>query len=87
MTPITHSDAQAERSAETRSRILDAALSEFAANGLAGARTEQIAVAAGVNKALLYYYFESKEKMTRSPRACSRNRLASWQFVPGKPVV
>ncbi|HEY1804656.1 MAG TPA: TetR/AcrR family transcriptional regulator [Terracidiphilus sp.] len=58
-----NTEAQAERSAETRSRILDAALSEFAANGLAGARTEQIAQAAGVNKALLYYYFESKEKL------------------------
>src|SRR5208282_4864078 len=63
MTPASHPDAQAERSAETRGRILDAALSEFAANGLAGARTEQIAQAAGVNKALLYYYFESKEKL------------------------
>src|SRR5579863_736348 len=63
MSPATHPDAQAERSAETRGRILDAALSEFAANGLAGARTEQIAQAAGVNKALLYYYFESKEKL------------------------
>ncbi len=28
-----------------------------------GARTEHIAAAAGVNKALLYYYFESKEKL------------------------
>ncbi len=52
-----------DRSAETRSRILDAALREFAAHGLAGARTETIATAAGVNKALLYYYFESKEKL------------------------
>ena len=52
-----------ERPAETRQRILDAALSEFAVNGLAGARTETIASAAGVNKALLYYYFESKEKL------------------------
>ena len=52
-----------ERSAETRQRILDAALREFAANGLAGARTEAIATAAGVNKALIYYYFESKEKL------------------------
>ena len=52
-----------ERSAETRARILDAALKEFAHNGLAGARTEAIAAAAGVNKALLYYYFESKEKL------------------------
>src|SRR5271156_3222331 len=63
MTPHTTTEAQAERSAETRSRILDAALSEFAANGLAGARTEQIATTAGVNKALIYYYFESKEKL------------------------
>jgi TetR/AcrR family transcriptional regulator len=63
MTPATHPEAQAERAAETRARILDAALSEFAAHGLAGARTEQIAAAAGVNKALLYYYFESKEKL------------------------
>ncbi len=44
-------------------RILDAALSAFAVHGLAGARTEQIASAAGVNKALLYYYFDSKEKL------------------------
>jgi len=63
MTPHPTTEAQAERSAETRGRILDAALSEFAANGLAGARTEQIAAAAGVNKALIYYYFESKEKL------------------------
>ena len=60
--PVSH-DPAADRSAETRARILDAALKEFSAKGLAGARTEQIASAAGVNKALLYYYFESKEKL------------------------
>ncbi len=52
-----------ERATDTRSRILDAALTEFAAHGLAGARTDRIAQAAGVNKALLYYYFESKENL------------------------
>jgi TetR/AcrR family transcriptional regulator len=52
-----------ERATDTRSRILDAALTEFAANGLAGARTDRIAQAAGVNKALLYYYFDSKENL------------------------
>lgn len=56
-------DPQPDRSAETRARILDAALREFSSNGLAGARTERIAAAAGVNKALLYYHFESKEKL------------------------
>ncbi len=52
-----------DRAAESRQRILDAALTEFSANGLAGARTERIAAAAGVNKALLYYYFDSKENL------------------------
>jgi TetR/AcrR family transcriptional regulator len=55
--------ASSDRAAESRARILDAALSEFSAHGLAGARTDRIAQAAGVNKALLYYYFESKENL------------------------
>jgi TetR/AcrR family transcriptional regulator len=59
----TKPNAATERSAETRQRILDAAAREFAANGLAGARTEAIAAAAGVNKALLYYYFDSKARL------------------------
>jgi TetR/AcrR family transcriptional regulator len=63
MTTPTSSHASSDRSLETRARILDAALSEFSAHGLAGARTEHIAAAAGVNKALLYYYFDSKENL------------------------
>jgi TetR/AcrR family transcriptional regulator len=52
-----------ERAMETRARILDMALQEFAALGLAGARMERIASAAGVNKALLYYYFKGKDEL------------------------
>ena len=48
-------------SAETRATILKAAEQIYAEHGLAGARTDAIAAAAGVNKALLYYYFKSKE--------------------------
>lgn len=48
---------------QTRSAILAAAVQEFAAEGLSGARTERIAQAAGVNKALLYYYFADKEAL------------------------
>lgn len=48
------------RSTETRAAILAAAERIFAKAGLAGARTDDIAAAAGVNKALLYYYFTSK---------------------------
>ncbi|MBZ5515356.1 MAG: TetR/AcrR family transcriptional regulator [Acidobacteriia bacterium] len=49
------------RAAETRAAILRAAEDLFAQAGLDGARTDAIAAAAGVNKALLYYYFKSKE--------------------------
>src|SRR5271155_5688802 len=48
------------RADRTRKAILRAAIREFSAHGLAGARTDAIAEAAKVNKALLYYYFKSK---------------------------
>lgn len=47
----------------SRDAILAAALAEFAQEGLAGARMDAIAAAAGVNKALLYYYFRDKESL------------------------
>lgn len=46
---------------ETRRRLLAAAVDEFSANGLAGARVDRIAQAAGVNKERIYAYFGSKE--------------------------
>ena len=46
---------------ESRAAILKAAVGEFAREGIAGARTDAIARSAGVNKALLYYYFKDKE--------------------------
>jgi TetR/AcrR family transcriptional regulator len=48
---------------DSRQRILDAALDEFTEFGLSGARVDRIAAAAGVNKAMLYYYFASKENL------------------------
>jgi len=51
------------RNKETRAAILTAAGSIFAKSGLAGARTDNIAAAAGVNKAMLYYYFGSKQSL------------------------
>lgn len=47
----------------SRYAILQAALVEFAQEGLAGARMDRIAVSAGFNKALLYYYFHDKERL------------------------
>jgi TetR/AcrR family transcriptional regulator len=52
------------RNAEaSRGAILEHAIAEFATQGVAGARTAAIAEAAGVNKALLYYYFKDKESL------------------------
>jgi TetR/AcrR family transcriptional regulator len=54
------SDKTDRRADATRKAILRAAIREFSAHGLAGARTDAIAESAQVNKALLYYYFKSK---------------------------
>src|ERR1700683_4276834 len=51
------------RNRETRAAILTAAGGIFAKSGMAGARVDAIAAVARVNKALLYYYFESKERL------------------------
>jgi len=47
----------------TREKILQAALHEFSVHGLAGARVDEIAASAGINKAMIYYHFESKEAL------------------------
>lgn len=49
------------RADQTQKRILRAAVQEFSTHGLSGARTDRIAESAKVNKALLYYYFKSKQ--------------------------
>jgi TetR/AcrR family transcriptional regulator len=60
-------EATSSRDAElTRARILDAAEDEFAKAGLLGARTEAIAANTKVTKAMIYYYFEDKEKLYQS---------------------
>jgi TetR/AcrR family transcriptional regulator len=60
---LNPSRSQTERADLTRARILEAAIRQFSEKGIAGARTEQIAEEAGVNKALLYYYFKSKQAL------------------------
>jgi TetR/AcrR family transcriptional regulator len=51
------------RPEESRAAILQSAICEFSREGVAGARTDAIARAARVNKALLYYYFKDKEAL------------------------
>ena len=47
----------------TEEKIKEAAKSVFVRNGYSGARMQDIADEAGINKALLHYYFRSKEKL------------------------
>ncbi|MBL8960532.1 MAG: TetR/AcrR family transcriptional regulator [Gemmatimonadetes bacterium] len=49
--------------ADTERRILDAARQVFIQRGTAGARMQEIAAEAGVNQALLHYYFRSKDAL------------------------
>jgi AcrR family transcriptional regulator len=51
------------RGEATKARILEAALAEFAEHGLAGARVDRIATAAGYNKNLIYVHFGNKEAL------------------------
>ncbi len=47
----------------TEEKIFDAAVAVFEEKGLAGARMQEIADKAGINKALLHYYYRTKEKL------------------------
>ena len=51
---------------DTEQRILDAAHVVFMRSGTAGARTQEIAAEAGVNSALLHYYFRSKDRLAEA---------------------
>jgi TetR/AcrR family transcriptional regulator len=48
---------------ETEEKIFLAAIEEFAGKGLEGTRMQDIADKAGINKALVHYYFRSKERL------------------------
>src|SRR3954463_16072860 len=65
------------RDRDTERRILDAAHAVFVRRGTAGARMQEIARAAGVNQALLHYYFRSKEQLAQAAFA-----RAAAQFMP-----
>jgi len=71
----------------TARRILAAAEQHFAAQGLAGARTEEIAMAAHANKAMLYYYFGNKRRLHRAVLENLLRQLRSAVFsLPKKSL-
>lgn len=76
-------DRAMTKAEQTKSRILDAALAEFSAHGVAGARVDRIASAAGCNKNLLYVYFDSKENLFRTVLETRLARLS--EDIPFTP--
>ena len=66
-----------ERDKGTEQRILEAAHQVFLRRGTSGARMQEIAAQAGVNQAMLHYYFRSKERL-----AAAVFRRAAERFLP-----
>ncbi|MDR7094259.1 TetR/AcrR family transcriptional regulator [Hydrogenophaga laconesensis] len=63
-TPPTPAAEERLRDADrSQNTILIAARDEFSEHGLGGARMDRIAERAGLNKRLIYYYFEDKERL------------------------
>ena len=54
---------KARNAVRSQMTILKAATDEFAKHGFAGARIDQIALSAGTNKRLIYYYYNSKDDL------------------------
>ncbi|MGH6625595.1 MAG: TetR/AcrR family transcriptional regulator, partial [Burkholderiaceae bacterium] len=61
--PVKPRRTQAERTEETRRRILDAAVDVLATKGYAGFRTAEVAEAAGVSRGAQTHHFPSKDEL------------------------
>jgi TetR/AcrR family transcriptional regulator len=79
---MIRSSTPRQRGERTRARILSAARTEFSRSGFAGARIDAIARRAGVPKSLIFYYFESKNGLSR---AVSAQRLATYALPRVEP--
>jgi AcrR family transcriptional regulator len=73
----TQASTAASPKRDTIARVLKMARLEFSEKGLAGARVDDIARAAGVTKQLVYHYFASKERLFASVLDESADRITS----------
>lgn len=84
--PRPHLRVVARDPKRTRERILTAALREFSARGLAGARVDRIARRARINKRMLYHYFGNKDGLFREiMRRKLAERVAWATAAPDDP--
>ena len=77
LTRKTAGNRRPAAAAGTEQQILDAAHAVFVRHGTSGARMQDIAAEAGVNQALLHYYFRSKERLSEAVF-----RRAAAQLLP-----
>jgi TetR/AcrR family transcriptional regulator len=63
---------------DTKQKILLAARNEFSRKGFDGARVDAIARAAGINKAMIYYHFTSKERLYQAVLAELFEKVSSF---------
>ncbi|MEG6510511.1 TetR/AcrR family transcriptional regulator [Desulforamulus ruminis] len=74
------------RAEESKNRILLAAAGVFSRKGLHGARVDEIAAAAKINKRMIYHYFESKENLYVEVLRYNLQKIQQFSqgaFVPG----
>ncbi|MEV0703995.1 TetR family transcriptional regulator [Saccharopolyspora sp. NPDC050389] len=72
------------RNAESaRTRIFEAAVTEFAAHGIAGARVDRIAKRARANKQLIYAYFGNKDALFSAVLERTMDELAAEVPIEG----
>lgn len=89
LTPRRRRKPATPHDSDTEQRILDAAHAVFLRRGTTGARMQEIAREAGVNQALLHYYFRSKEQLARAAfeRAGTQLMPAVVQVIAsGQPI-
>jgi len=85
--PVGQSRKPAHTDVETRDRILAAAHRVFLRQGTAKARTQEVADEAGVNKALLHYYFGTKEALAQEVFVDAQRQLFPRIFeILGDPA-
>jgi AcrR family transcriptional regulator len=80
-------DVRTRNPGRTRGRILSAALKEFAAKGFAGARVDEIARRAAINKRMLYHYFGGKKELFRAVLRRKIGERQAWaESLSGDPA-
>jgi TetR/AcrR family transcriptional regulator len=72
---------------DTKEKIISAAIEVFAEKGKHGARMEQIAAKAKVNKAMLYYYYSSKDNLFREMLKTITQKIFRHVFSIVSPAI